>query len=147
MTTEANEAWPRDLRIYAAICVVWSALLVTRVFFQVGLGMAGDPMQAVLFGHKFYALQARLVLLMQAFIYAWFGFGIIGKKRWALVVAMLYMMQVVLGHLVFVIANLSVPGQEMHVKIAAFEGPVMVLILLYLWIRSSGLIFERDAPR
>jgi hypothetical protein len=142
----ANERWPLDLRIFAGLCVLWAITLVVRVFAQVGLGKLGDPMQAVILGQKFYDLEARLILLFQSFVYAWLGIGILGQRRWALVLALVYFVQVVVGHLVFVIENFGVPGQEIHVKIASFEGPVMVLILLYLWIRSRDLILPGDSP-
>jgi hypothetical protein len=136
-----GERWPLDLRIFGALSGLWAVTLAVRVFAQGGLGRVADTMQAVIFGCKFYGFDARLVLLIQSFIYAAFGFAILGRRRWGLVAALVYMSQVVIGHLVFAVANLHVPGQEIHVKVAAFEGPAMVLILLYLWIRSQDLLF------
>ncbi len=147
MKGEATGDWPLDLRIFALACVVWAAALAVRVFAQSGIGRLSDTIQAVIFGYKLYGLEARLVLLLQASIYASIGVGMIGRKRWALVVALLYFSQVVIGHLVFVLAYLGVPGQELHVKIAGFEGPGMVLILLYLWIRVPGSDLHRRAAR
>lgn len=144
MVSSPNDRWPLDLRIFAGLCALWGISLIVRVFAQSGLGRLADPMQAVIFGYKFYGFQARLVLLLQSFVYASFGFGILGARRWGLVVGLLYMLQVVIGHLVFVLANLRVPGQEIHVKIAALEGPAMVLILLYLWIRSRDLLLAQS---
>jgi hypothetical protein len=146
MRADEHDRWPLDLKIFAALCVAWSVGLVVRVLTQGGLGSAADPAQAVVFGYKTYGLQARLVLLAQSSVYAFCGLGILGQKRWGLVAALLYMSQVVIGHLAFVLLNLQVPGQEIHVKIAAAEGPVMVLILLYLWIRSRDLLFEERDP-
>jgi hypothetical protein len=141
MNTDVRERWPLDLKIFAALCIAWAAVLAIRVLLQPGLGRAGDMIQAVIFGYKFYGLPARVVLIVQASIYASFGLGILAQRRWALVLALAYMLEVIASHFVFVIANMDVPGQEIHVKIASAEGPVMVLIALYLWIRGRDLLF------
>jgi hypothetical protein len=48
--------------------------------------------------------------------------------------------QVVIGHVIFFVTNFNVPSQAVHVKITAIEGPIVFLILLYLWIRSRPLL-------
>jgi hypothetical protein len=45
-----------------------------------------------------------------------------------------------LGHVIFFVTNFNVPSQAVYVKITAIEGPVVFLILLYLWIRSRPLL-------
>jgi hypothetical protein len=41
---------------------------------------------------------------------------------------------------IFFVTNFNVPSQGVHVKITAIEGPIVFLILLYLWIRSRPLL-------
>jgi hypothetical protein len=49
-----------------------------------------------------------------------------------------------MSHLAFVIAYLPIRSEWTTVRETAMQGPMMVLITLYLWIRASDLIF--DAP-
>ncbi len=142
---DRNNRWPLDLQLFGAIFALWAFSLVVRVFVRSGIGDAGDPTQAVIFGYKLYGLMARFVLLGQSAVYAFFGIGMLAQRRWALVLALLYFGQVVLSLLVFIVLYLHVPGQEIHVKYSAFGGPVIVLFLLYLWIRSRDLIFSSGA--
>jgi len=145
MTDARGDRWPADLKVFGAIFALWSFSLIVRVFTQNGIGDAGDPAQAVIFGYKLYGLGARFVLLGQSAVYAFFGIGMLAQRRWALVLGLLYFGQVVLSLLAFILLYLHVPGQEIHVKYSAFGGPVMVLFLLYLWIRSHDLIFGSGA--
>jgi hypothetical protein len=46
----------------------------------------------------------------------------------------------VIGDVIFFVTNFNVPSQAVHVKITAIEGPIVFLILLYLWIRSRPLL-------
>ena len=138
---ESQLRFPIDLRIFGAICAVWATALVFRVITQTGIALPGDSFQTVFLGIKFYGLKARAIMLLQAAIYASIAAGILRMKRWGLILALLYMIQVVFAHLVFILFYAKLPGQEVHVKIAAVEGPFMVLILLYVWIRSRDLIF------
>jgi hypothetical protein len=57
-----------------------------------------------------------------------------------LILGLLYFAQVVIGHVIFFVTNFNVPSQAVHVKITAIEGPVVFLILLYLWIRSRPFV-------
>jgi hypothetical protein len=142
---ERQPRFPIDLRIFGAICAVWATALVFRVITQTGIALPGDSFQTVFLGIKFYGLKARTVMLLQAAIYAAIAVGIFQMRRWGLIIALLYMVQVVVAHLVFILSYAKLPGQEVHVKIAAIEGPFMVLILLFLWIRSRDLIFGRSS--
>jgi hypothetical protein len=63
------------------------------------------------------------------------------QRRWALLMAFALMIDIVLNHLLFVIANLSTPAELTRVRTEAFEGPVLVALALYLWIRSKLLVF------
>ncbi len=144
MASDATSGrWPLDLKIYGAFNGIWGLGLLFRLIVQNPFVRPGDSIQAVIGGIKFYGGEARAVLLIQSVIYLLIANGIIQQRRWGLVAALLYAAQVVAAHLLFVIWNAGVPGQEIHVKIAALEGPAMVLILLYLWIRSRGLLRGR----
>ncbi|HEY6394850.1 MAG TPA: hypothetical protein VIX12_05485 [Candidatus Binataceae bacterium] len=101
------------------------------------------PMQAVVGGMKFFGDQARIVLTVQAVFFLTFALGIVARRRWGLLLALFYMAEVVLSHLVFILVYFTYPGESFHVRMAAVEGPSMVLITLYLWIRSKDLIFKR----
>ena len=89
---------------------------------------------------KFYADQARVTMALQAIIFAAFAIGILMHKRWGLILALLYMAQVIIGHVIFIVSNLGVESQRIHVKIASIESPVVLLIALYVWYRSRPLL-------
>ncbi len=60
------------------------------------------------------------------------------------------MAEVVMSHLAFVIAYLPMRSEWENVRAVASQGPMMVLITLYLWIRAYDLIFDpqpAEAPR
>ena len=79
-------------------------------------------------------------MTVQAIAFAAFGIGILLHQRWGLILALLYFAQVVISHIIFFATNFSVPLQAIHVKITAVEAPIVVVILLYLWIRSRPLL-------
>ncbi len=79
-------------------------------------------------------------MALQAIIIAAFGIGIVTRQRWGPVLALLYMAQVVAGHVIFIMSNLGVDAQRVHVKIAAIESPVVLLIALYVWYRARPLL-------
>jgi hypothetical protein len=47
-----------------------------------------------------------------------------------------------MSHLAFVVAYLPIQSEWMHVRAVASEGPIVVLVTLYLWIRACDLIFD-----
>lgn len=138
LTSPSTERWPRDLRIFASICILWSAVLMTRSIFKLSAG--GVPLEDVIFSVKFYANQARVTMALQAIIIAVFGIGIAMHQRWGLILALLYMAQVIIGHVIFITSNLGVESQRIHVKIASIESPVVLLIALYVVYRSWPLL-------
>jgi len=133
-------AWPRDFRIFAGLCVLWSAVLAARSIFN--LTAAGVPLQDVIFGVKFYGDEARVTMALQAIIIASFGLGILRRQRWGVILALLYMAQVVAGHAIFILSNLGVESQRIHVKIASAESPVVLLIALFVLYRSIPRLRE-----
>lgn len=147
MADSKGRPWPLDLRLFAVASTLWSVALLLKVFLQGGLALPGDSFQAVIGGVKFYGLSGRFVMLLEALIYLTIGAGMLRRRRWALLLALIYMAQVLIGHFLFVFWYFRVPGQELHLKTATRTGPLVVLLLLYLWIRSKELLFdEARAP-
>ena len=134
---------PRDFRIFAGVCIAWSAILLARSIFNLSAG--GVPLEDVIFGVKFYGNEARLTMALQAIVIAAFGIGILARERWGSILAVLYMAQVVAGHVIFITSNWSVEAQRVHVKIASAEAPVVLLIALYVWYRSRLLLRQPSA--
>jgi hypothetical protein len=60
--------------------------------------------------------------------------------RWGLLLALVYMAQVIVGHVIFIASNLGVDSQRIHVKIASVESPVVLVIALYVWYRARPLL-------
>lgn len=138
--TADRPQWPRELRIFASLCVAWGILLFFRVIFM----SSSERFQDVLLGVKFYGANARLTMTIQAVIFLAFGIAILARLRWGLVLGLLYFAQVVIGHVIFIARNIHVSDQAVHVKIASIEGPVTLLILIYLWMRARPML--RRAP-
>jgi len=138
-----NSRWPIDLRVFGFLAALWALYLAWEVFSRVTLGADAEPLRAMIAGKLFYGEQARIVLLVQAGIFWTIAVGMLAGRRWSLALALLYMLQAILSHLVFIVAYLNNRIESHNVRIAAYEGPTIVLIALYLWIRSSDLIFPR----
>jgi hypothetical protein len=136
--------WPLDLRVFAIMAGLWAVCLVMRAFVHPGELDAVDPVQAVFGGILFDGDAARVVLIVEAGIFASIAIGVLAGQRWGLLLALCFMAQVVMSHLAFVIAYLPLRFAWITVRTTAMQGPMMVLITLYLWIRASDLIF--DAP-
>jgi len=122
-------------------------------FYLVRCALTGDPridpaepIHAVVGGFLFYGPQARVVFLVEAGVFWAIAVGLIAGHRWGLVLALAYMAQVVIGHLMFIMAYLNDRAELYHVHLAANEGPFVVLLTLYLWIRACDVIFA-PAPR
>jgi len=141
MARETSRRWPLDLRAFAIILVFWAAYLVGQVFFRNSFTEFIDPIEAVFAGIKFHGDGARAVLLAEALVLWTTAVGILAGRRWGLVLALFYMAEIVLSHLIFVVAYLNDRDAAMQVRMAAVEGPALVIITLYLWIRSKHLIF------
>jgi hypothetical protein len=132
------DRWKRDFRIFAGLCILWSAVLLARSVFNLSAG--GVPIEDVIFGVKFHGDEARVTMALQAIVIAAFGIGIIARQRWGAILALLYMAQVVAGHVIFITSNLGVESQRVHVKIASIESPVVLLIAIYVWYRARPLL-------
>ena len=136
--------WPLDLRVFAIMAGIWAICLVMRAFVNLGDYEVFDPLQVVFGGVRFEGDAARIVLIVEAGIFASVAIGIFAEQRWGLLLALCFMAEVVMSHLAFVIAYLPIRSEWMTVRATAMQGPTIVLITLYLWIRASDLIF--DAP-
>jgi len=136
--------WPFDLRVFAIMAGIWAICLVMRAFVNLGDYEVFDPLQVVFGGVRFQGDTARIVLIVEAGIFASVAIGIFAEQRWGLLLALCFLAEVVMSHLAFVIAYLPIRSEWMTVRATAMQGPTIVLITLYLWIRASDLIF--DAP-
>src|SRR5271163_469843 len=134
--------WPLDLRVFAILSGLWAVCLVASAFVHVGEISVVDPIETIFAGIRFNGDDARIVLIVEAGIFAMIAIGVFSRRRWGLLLALCYMVQVVMSHLAFVIAYMQMPSEWMNVRAAASQGPMMVLITLYLWIRSCDLIFD-----
>ena len=134
------DGWPRDLQAFAMASLLWGAFIVVRAVFALRAGSPAVPFEDVILGVKFYGDHARLTMALQAIVFTAFSIGILMHHRWALILALLYMAQVIIGHAIFIASNLGVDSQRIHVKIASVESPVVLLIALYVWYRSRPLL-------
>jgi len=150
MKTEAQShqpttRWPLDIRVCAIIAGLWAIGLVMRAFVHLGDFDVFDPIQVVFGGVRFDGDAARIVLIVEAGIFASIAIGVFTEQRWGLLLALCFMAQVVMSHLAFVIAYLPIRSEWMTVRATAMQGPTIVLITLYLWIRANDLIFDTPA--
>ena len=111
--------------------------------------MIGDPFggyfapaRAVIGGSVFYGSQAQFVLLVEAAVFWVMAVGMITGRRWSLLLSLFYMAGTVVSYLVFIIAYMDTRAEWTHVRMAVRVGPTLVLVTLYLWIRSRDLIFD-----
>jgi hypothetical protein len=138
----ARIAWPFDLHVFAAMAGLWALCLALSAFVQIGDIDIIDPVETIFAGVRFNGYDARLVLIVESGIFAMMAIGIFAHRRWGLLLALCYMVQVVMSHLAFVIAYLPIKPEWIAVRSVASQGPMMVLITLYLWIRAYDLIFD-----
>jgi hypothetical protein len=136
--------WPFDLRVFAMLAGLWAICLVIRALVHPSEIYIVDPHQTIFGGVRFEGDTARIVLIVEAGIFASIAIGVLARRQWGLLLALCFMVQVVMSHLAFAIAYLPVRSEWMNVRASACEGPMMVMITLYLWIRATDLIF--DAP-
>jgi hypothetical protein len=134
--------WPIDLRVFGVLAMLWSFYLVWRVMIGDPFGSYLAPARALLGGNVFYGSQAQIVLLVEAGIFWAIGVGMVSGRRWSLLLSLFYMAETVISYLVFILAYMNIRAEWTHVHEAARLGPSIVLITLYLWIRSRDLIFD-----
>ncbi len=124
------------------MAALWAMCLTIRAFVHIGDFDVVDPIATIFAGMRFNGDAARLVLIVEAGIFGAIAIGVFARRRWGLLLALCYMVQVVMSHLAFAIAYLPIRSEWINVRVATSEGPMMVLITLYLWIRACDLIFD-----
>ncbi len=137
-------AWPFDLRVFAVVAALWGLCLAISALVPAANVDLADPIETIFAGIRFNGDDARVVLIVQAAIFMVIAVGVFFHRRWGLLLALCYMAEVVMSHLAFVIAYLPMRSEWENVRAVASQGPMLVLITLYLWIRACDLIF---APR
>ena len=145
MISESRKRWPFDLKVFAILAATWAMFLLMIAVFVDSDFILVNPLHAIVGGMFFNFDDARLVLVIEAAIFGVIGIGIIAERRWALVLALIYMAQIVISHLAYAITYLPIRFELTHVRESAMQGPVLVLITLYLWIRATDLLFEASA--
>jgi hypothetical protein len=135
--------WPLDLRVFAVVAGLWSLCLAISALIPVPVADVDlvDPVETIFAGVRFAGYDARVVLIVQAGIFAAIAVGVFFHRRWGLLLALWYMVEVVMSHLAFVIAYMPIHSEWENVRAVASQGPMVVLITLYLWIRGYDLIF------
>jgi hypothetical protein len=144
--------WPFDLRVFAVLAGLWAVCLSLSAFVPLSEMDVVDPVETIFAGVRFNGYDARLVLIIESGIFMMIAIGVFAHRRWGLLLALCMMAQVVMSHLAFVIAYLPMRSEWMTVRAVASQGPMMVLITLYLWIRACDLILspqpaEEKQPR
>jgi hypothetical protein len=134
--------WPFDLRVFAVVAGLWGLCLAISAFIPPESVDLVDPIETIFAGVRFNGYDARIVLIVQAGIFAAIAIGIFFHRRWGLLLALCYMAEVVMSHLAFAIAYLPMRSEWENVRAVASQGPMLVLITLYLWIRACDLIFD-----
>ena len=142
---------PFDLRIFAIAAGLWSlGLAASAISYSanvIGDSLIGiDPMRAIFAGVRFAGGGAQLVLFVEAGILAAISAGVLAGRRWGLLLALFFMAETVIGHLALALTYTAFGNEGLAEWIAvrriALQGPTLVMITLYLWIRASDLIFD-----
>ena len=138
----SHAVWPFDLRVFAVVAGLWSLCLAINSLVPAADVELVDPIETIFAGVRFAGHDARIVLIVQSAIFAAIAIGVFFHHRWGLLLALFYMVEVVMSHLAFVIAYLPIHSEWQNVRAVASQGPMVVLITLYLWIRAYDLIFD-----
>ncbi len=145
MSQSEKRDWPIDVRVFGVLSAFWAAYLVFLIFMRDPVMDPGGPLRALIGGIPFYGHSAQLVLLAEASIFWATAVGIAARRRWGLVLALFYTGQAVVSRLVFIVTYLGTRSEIEHVRAAALEGAALVIITLYLWIRTDQLVLSRGA--
>jgi hypothetical protein len=137
--------WPIDVRVFGVLSAFWAAYLVFLTFMRDPVMDPRGPLRALIGGIQFYGRGAQFVLLAQAAIFWATAVGISARRGWGLVLALFYTAQAVVGRLIFILTFLGTRSEIEHVRSAALEGAALVIITLYLWIRTNELVLSRGS--
>jgi hypothetical protein len=138
--------WPRDLKIFASLAALWAIGLMARVVVRDVMGYSHTQLETTLLGMRFDGYAARSALLAQASAAFTVAIGLAAERRWGLVLALIYMLEMVASNLIFMTTYMDDLGQGRNVRLAGLIGIVSVAVLLYLWIRARDL-WSDDRPR
>jgi hypothetical protein len=145
-TDTKRTGWPRDLKVFALLAALWAAALTARIVVRDVTYHSQTPLEAILLGIKFDGYPARLVLVAQAMAASTLALGLAAERRWGLLLALIYMLEVVISNLIFMMTYMDDLAQGRNVRISGLVGIVSVVILLYLWIRARDLLLDEN-PR
>jgi hypothetical protein len=137
--------WPRDLKLFAIVAGLWAAALTGRMVLRDVADYSPLQVEAILFGMKFDGYAAHLVLALKATAIFSLAIGLAAERRWGLLLAFGYMLEVVMSSLIFMMTYMGDIGQGSNVRLAGLTGIIAVLCLLYLWIRGRYLLFRSPA--
>ena len=137
--------WPRDLKIFALFAALWASALIARIVIHDVTYYSPMPLQAVILGINFDGYPARVVLVAQAMALSTLALGLAAERRWGLMLALSYMLEVVVSNLIFMMTYMGDLSQGRNIRVSGLIGIVAVLILLYLWIRARDLLSDDTA--
>ena len=143
-STHINRAqWPRDLKIFALLASLWVAVLIARIVIHDAM-YSPYELQAIVLGMRFEGFSARVAIMAQAMVIATISLGVAAERKWGLWLAFAFLLEAVIGRLVFMTAYLGDFSQMGNVRDSELVGIGAVAILLYLWIRARDLLLEPD---
>jgi hypothetical protein len=137
--------WPIDVRVFGVLSAFWAAYLVFLIFMRDPVMAPDGPLRALIGGVEFFGRAAQFVLLGQVAVFWAIAVGIAARRRWGLVLALFYTAQAVVSRLVFILSRIGERSEIGHVQSAALDGAALVIITLYLWIRTNELVFSRGS--
>src|SRR5258705_4007735 len=108
--------WAFDLRIFAIMAGIWAICLVMRAFVNVGDYEVFDPLRVVFGGVRFDGDAARIVLIVEAGIFASLAIGVFSEQRWGLLLRLWFIADGAMRHFAFALAYLPVPFDFMNVR-------------------------------
>jgi hypothetical protein len=135
--------WPRDLKLVALLAALWAAALVAQIVIR-DITFSPMPLQTIALGMKFEGLAARIAMVAQAAAISAIAFGLAAERKSGLWFALIYMLEVVVSRLIFMISYMDDISQAHNVRVSGLLGIGAVLILLYLWIRAHEVLFDEN---
>ena len=142
-TDTKRARWPRDLKIFALLAALWAAGLTARIVIRDVTYYTAMPLEAILFGIRFDGYPARFAVIAQAMAATAAAIGLNHERRWGLMLALIYMLEMVASNLIFMTTYMDNLAEGRNVRLSGLVGIVSVLILLYLWIRARDLLLDQ----
>ena len=114
--------WPRDLKFFALIAALWAAALTGKMVLRDVTEYSPLQVEAVMFGIKFDGYPAHLVVAVQAMAIFSLAIGLAAERRWGLLLAFGYLLEVVLSNFIFMLTYMGDIGQGSNVRGAGLIG-------------------------